>query len=105
MVERVKEGGASKVVEAFTSARDPLQELRKEGEVAAKSVRERLDQVSPGLGNPVIPVKVAVNSKENGREAFHDEELGKVLVRIEERLSTLAVYLEDESQEIASSSK
>ena len=61
MVDRVRRGGARKMVEAFTGSSDPLQELRVEGEAAARSVRDRLDQVSPGLGNPVMAVNVAVD--------------------------------------------
>ena len=49
------------MVEAFTGSSDPLQQLRVEGEAAARSVRDRLDQVSPGLGNPVMAVNVAVD--------------------------------------------
>ena len=61
MAQRAKEGGASKVAEPFSSVEDPLRELKKEGETAAKTVREQLDRVRPGLGNPVVPVKVAVD--------------------------------------------
>ena len=51
------------LVETFTSSTDPLQELRSEGEPYAKSVRERLDKMSPGLGNQVVSVKVSNNVK------------------------------------------
>ena len=107
MVERVREGGPSKVVEAFTTSSDPLQELRKEGEVAAKSVREHLDQVSPGLGNPVIPVTVDIDEQKttNIAESCDEEELGKALERIEDRLAVLAVHLEDESRINSSASR
>ena len=61
MVERAREGGPGRVAEVFTAgAADPLGELRQEGEPAARSLRDQLDQVSPGLGNPVMPVKVSV---------------------------------------------
>jgi len=61
VVERARQGGARKVAEAFTESADPLEGLRQEGEEAAQSVREKLDQVSPGLGNPVMSVKVDVD--------------------------------------------
>ena len=59
--ERAREGGPARVAEAFTAgSEDPLADLRQEGEPAAQTVREQLDQVSPGLGNPVMPVSVSV---------------------------------------------
>ena len=107
LVERVRAGGPAKVVESFTSgASDPLAELRDEGEPAAKGVRERLDQVSPGLGNPVMPVQVAVEEPsaevvdvlEEGSAPEQDEEqqLGEVLERITQRLQALEAQLEQE---------
>ena len=55
MVERVRQGGASKVVEGLTSSSDPLAICVRKAP-AARAVRERLEQVSPGLGNPVVQV-------------------------------------------------
>jgi hypothetical protein len=46
------------VIAAFQGDADPIEQLRQEGEVAASQVRERLDRVSPGLGNPVVKVEV-----------------------------------------------
>jgi len=60
IIERARKGGTFKVTEPFTSSDDPFQLLRKEGETSAKTVREQLDKVSPGLGNPVVPVTVEV---------------------------------------------
>ena len=107
LVERVRAGGPAKVVESFTSGvSDPLRELRDEGEPAAKDVRERLDQVSPGLGNPVMPVQVAVEEPsaeavevlEEGNSLEQDEQqLHEVLARIAQRLRALEVQLEQAS--------
>ncbi|MCP9799232.1 hypothetical protein [Synechococcus sp. RedBA-s] len=58
MVDRARRGGPRQVVEAFTATDDPLAQLRQEGDAAAKAVRESLDQVQPGLGNPVLKVEV-----------------------------------------------
>ena len=60
IIKRARKGGTSKVTEPFTSSEDPFQVLRKEGETSAKTVREQLDKVSPGLGNPIVSVKVEV---------------------------------------------
>ena len=59
VVERVRKGGARQVMAAFDgSSADPLGQLREEGEPAASRMRAQLDQVSPGLGNPVMKVEV-----------------------------------------------
>jgi hypothetical protein len=58
VVERARRGGPREVVEAFTASADPLATLRQEGDGAARAVRESLDQLQPGLGNPVVKVEV-----------------------------------------------
>ena len=58
VVERARRAGPQGVVEVFTAGGDPLAQLRQEGEPAARGVRENLDRLQPGLGNPVIKVSV-----------------------------------------------
>lgn len=59
VVERARRGGASEVMAAFDgSASDPLGRLRQEGEPAASQLRDNLDRIQPGLGNPVMRVEV-----------------------------------------------
>ena len=95
MVDRVRRGGARKMVEAFTGSSDPLKELRVEGEAAARSVRDRLDQVSPGLGNPVMAVNVAVDDVVvNSPDPQDQQILLEVLARIEGRLDALQLHLQ-----------
>jgi hypothetical protein len=58
-LDRVRRGGPQELIAAFDGAdSDPLDRLRQEGESAASQVRQQLDQVSPGLGNPVMKVEV-----------------------------------------------
>ncbi|WP_320675898.1 hypothetical protein [Prochlorococcus sp. MIT 1300] len=101
MFERARQGGAEKLVEAFTKSTAPLEELRLEGEPAARSLRDRLDQVAPGLGNPVMSVNVAVENEESVDELSsfvenqEEEELAFVLTRIEARLHELEDCLID----------
>lgn len=63
-VDRVRRGGPRELWAAFEGhgdggdPLDPLDRLRQEGEPAASRLREQLDQVSPGLGNPVMKVQV-----------------------------------------------
>ena len=96
MVDRVRQGGPGKVAEAFNgSVEASIDALRQEGESAARSVREQLDQVSPGLGNPVMPVTVSVDVPESSV----DETLAllETLERIEGRLDQLRAHLKTTS--------
>ncbi|MEB3168608.1 MAG: hypothetical protein VKK97_07715 [Synechococcaceae cyanobacterium] len=59
VVDRARRGGAAEVMAAFDgSASDPLGRLRQEGEPAASQLRDNLDRLQPGLGNPVVKVDV-----------------------------------------------
>ena len=88
VLERARQGGPGKVVEVFTAgSEDPIAELRQEGEPVARDVREQLDAVSPGLGNPVMPVSVSVDEPEMADERQDDpDDLMPTLRRIEQRL-------------------
>jgi len=91
VLERARQGGPAKVVEAFTTgAEDPVDTLRQEGEPAARSVRDQLDAVRPGLGNPVMPVAVSVEDPAETRDDLMD-----TLLRIEQRLDALKAHLQD----------
>ena len=88
MFERVRQGGPGRVAEVFTGgSADPIAELRQEGEPVARDVREQLDSVSPGLGNPVMPVSVSV--EEPNTAADERDDLNLALQRIEHRLDAL----------------
>jgi len=98
VVERVRNGGGRKLVEAFTSSDDPLQELKREGESAAKTLREQLDKVSPGLGNPVVPVEVAVEiTNPKVDQSLDYEPLMQCLDRIQIGIEELEILLLDDS--------
>ena len=58
VVDRARRGGVGAVVEGFTQADDSLVQLRQEGEPAARQLRDSLDRLQPGLGNPVMKVQV-----------------------------------------------
>ena len=91
VLERARQGGPSKVVEVFTAgSEDPIADLRQEGEPVARDVREQLDAVSPGLGNPVMPVSVSVDESSMAEQDQDDpDDLLPTLRRIEERLEEL----------------
>ena len=93
-VDRVRTDGPAKAVESVARGDDPLGDLRQQGEAAAREVRERLDQISPGLGNPVMTVEVEVNEPMDLQDKLHasnadSSELTNVLERIDGRLQRL----------------
>ncbi|MEB3242709.1 MAG: hypothetical protein VKO44_03655 [Cyanobacteriota bacterium] len=102
VVERARKGGPKEVLAAFDgSSADPLGQLRNEGEPAAKSVRDNLDRLQPGLGNPVVKVDVrdvpppASEVGEVVDAAPTDpHELEAALRRIADRLSQLERHLD-----------
>ena len=89
VVERARKGGVQEVMAAFDGrSSDPLGSLRQEGEPAASQVREGLDRVSPGLGNPVMKVEVHDVAPE-AADPDDGRELQLALSRIGERLALL----------------
>jgi hypothetical protein len=103
VAERVRKGGAKEVLAAFDGrSADPLGSLREEGEPAARGVRENLDRLQPGLGNPVLKVEVrdvpaepsAASTSWAEGPAEDPRELQAALRRIAERLDQLERLLE-----------
>ena len=108
VVERARKGGPKEVLSAFDgSASDPLGQLRDEGEPAASEVRDNLDKVLPGLGNPVIKVDVQdmpaepVDAEVSVADvpAGDPTELENALSRIATRLTKLEQLLFERSSE------
>ena len=101
VLERARQGGPGKVVEVFTAgSEDPIADLRQEGEPVARDVRDQLDAVSPGLGNPVMPVSVSVEEPATVDERQDDpDDLLPTLRRIEESLEELRRRLPAQQQE------
>ena len=79
----------------WPSCREPLGSRRQEGEPAASQLRQGLDRVSPGLGNPVMKVEVHDVAAEaaDPQDAL---ELQQGLARIAERLELLEQRLESD---------
>ena len=99
-VDRVRTEGPAKAVESVARGDDPLGDLREQGEAAAREVRERLDQISPGLGNPVMSVQVQVDEplqSEVAVEQGDSLELQEVLARIDGRLQRLDALMHEQS--------
>jgi hypothetical protein len=59
VVERARKGGPREVFAAFEgNPSDSIDRLKQEGEPVARELRDSLDRVQPGLGNPVMKVEV-----------------------------------------------
>ena len=102
MVERARRGGPRELIAAFEAGEgDPLTRLRQEGEPAARQLRDNLDRLQPGLGNPVVRVSVrdvpepatvsdaATTASEPGADGEDPAELQQALSRIAARLTLL----------------
>ncbi|MFM8937021.1 MAG: hypothetical protein ACKOE9_08670 [Vulcanococcus sp.] len=95
LVERARRGGPRELAEVFSGAEDPLGRLRQEGDPAARDLRDSLDRLQPGLGNPVMKVQVRAipspDSSNPGEADAADErrELQEALGRIGARLALL----------------
>lgn len=93
-VDRVRKGGPQELMAAFDgSSSDPLGQLRQEGEPAASQLREQLDRVSPGLGNPVM--KVSVRDVDPAAEAAEPAAPGEPTdpAELQRRLASVAESL------------
>jgi hypothetical protein len=92
VADRARKGGAKDVMAAFQAGDgDPLEQLRQEGEGAASQVRQSLDRLRPGLGNPVMKVEVR-DVPDGAQEPFDPDDsaaLQEGLGRIAERLQLL----------------
>jgi len=103
VVERARRGGPREVIAAFeASESDPLTLLRQEGEPAARELRDNLDRLQPGLGNPVVKVSVrnvpepaattaeaSATAEANPASPEDPAELQQALSRIATRLTLL----------------
>lgn len=99
LVERARRGGPQEVVEVFSGAEDPLGQLRREGDTAARDLRDSLDRLQPGLGNPVVKVQVRDIPDPSTTTTGSDEgqELQVALARIASRLALLEQRLDPQA--------
>jgi len=97
VVERVRKGGFKDVVAAFSrdgEGRDPLTQLRNEGEPLASQLRQGLDRLRPGLGNPVMKVDVRVEPEPPAPGPGDEAALVARLGALEQRLTQLETLLD-----------
>ena len=99
IIHKAKTGGFQKILDVFKS-KDPFSEFQVDGETSAKKVRDKIDQLIPGLGYPVVSVDVTVEENYPDYEANDQDSLVLTLNRIESDLDQLRRFISDDSLNI-----
>tara|TARA_Y100001968_G_scaffold17927_1_gene14151 strand:+ start:191 stop:541 length:351 start_codon:yes stop_codon:yes gene_type:complete len=89
IIHNAKSGGLQKIIDVCKST-DPYSEFQIDGETSAKAVRDKIDQLIPGLGHPVVSVNVTVEENFSGNK----DSLMSTLKRIDSQLDQLRHYLQ-----------
>tara|TARA_Y100001968_G_scaffold299426_1_gene310094 strand:+ start:323 stop:682 length:360 start_codon:yes stop_codon:yes gene_type:complete len=96
IINNAKTGGIKKIIDIFRS-KDPFLEFKVDGATSAKIVREKIDQMIPGLGHPIVSVDVTVEENHPDPELNDQDSLVSTLDRIDNQLNKLRHYLENDS--------
>ncbi len=95
IIDRAKKGHLDTIIDGLMSSDNSIEILKEEGAEGAQLVRMQLDQIIPGLGNPVVEVKVSVTPRPtNNEQNFSDSELAVILNRIESRIKELKIHVD-----------
>ncbi len=81
-------------------SKDPFTEFQVYGESSAKTVRDNIDQVIPGLGYPVVSVDVSVEENYQDHEINDQASLVSTLNRIDSQLDQLRHFLKNDSKNV-----
>tara|TARA_Y100001968_G_scaffold291990_1_gene296827 strand:- start:916 stop:1293 length:378 start_codon:yes stop_codon:yes gene_type:complete len=99
ILNNAKSGGLRKIIDVFKS-KDPFSEFQVDGETSAKRVRDKIDQIIPGLGHPVVSVEVTIENNDPNHENNDKDSLSSTLQRIDSHLDELSQYLSNDSESI-----
>ena len=99
IIHNAKSGGFQKIMDVFKT-KDPFSEFQVDGATSAKTVREKIDQLIPGLGYPVVSVDVTVEEDYPDYERNDQDSLVSTLNRIDSRLSQLRCLIRNDSAKI-----
>ncbi len=99
IMKNAKTGGFQKIMDVFRS-KDPLSKFQVDGETSAKTVRDKIDQLIPGLGYPVVAVDVTVETNYPEHESNDQDSLVSTLNRIDSDLDQLRRFFNDDSFKI-----
>ena len=99
IINSARTGGFQKIMNVCKS-KDPFLTFQVDGESSAKTVRDKIDQVIPGLGNPVVSVDVTVDENYPDYESNEQDSLVSTLNRIDNQLDQLRHYISNDSLNI-----
>ena len=99
IIKNAKTGGFQKIMDVFKS-KDPFSEFQNDGESSAKKVRDKIDQLIPGLGYPVVSVDITVDENYPDYESNDQDSLVSTLHRIDTDLSQLRRCICDDISKI-----
>ena len=99
IIKNAKTGGFQKIKDVFKS-KDPFSEFKVDGAMSAKIVRDKMDQLIPGLGYPVVSVDVTVEDNYPHYESNDQDSLVSTLNRIDSELDQLRRLLKNDSLKI-----
>ena len=94
-VARLRSARAKDLLNDLVRGEDGVANLRQDGENDARQLRDLLDQLAPGLGNPVVEVDVEVESQSSQPSEQQEDiqELQERLILITERVAQLKTTL------------
>ena len=96
IIKNAKTGGFQKIMDVCKS-KDPFSEFQVDGETSARTVRDKIDQLIPGLGYPVVSVDVTVEENYPDYESNHNDSLVSTLNRIDSDLDQLRRMISNDS--------
>ena len=96
IIKNAKTGGFQKIMDVI-KLKDPFSEFQVDGETSAKSVRDKIDQLIPGLGYPIISVDVSVEENHPDYESNDKDSLVSTLNRIDTELDQLRRLISNDS--------
>ena len=99
IINNAKSGGFQKIMDVFKT-KDPFSEFQVDGETSAKTVRDKIDQLIPGLGYPVVSVDVTVEENYPDYESNDKDSLVATLNRIDSDLDQLRRMVSNDSLNI-----
>tara|TARA_Y100001968_G_scaffold66713_1_gene57545 strand:+ start:95 stop:469 length:375 start_codon:yes stop_codon:yes gene_type:complete len=99
IINNAKTGGLKRIMDVFRS-NDPISEFQVDGEIAANTLRDKIDGFMPGLGHPVVPVDVTVEENFPDSEINDTDSLVSTLNKIEDQLNQLRDYFNNDSNNI-----
>ena len=99
IINNARSGGLQKIMTVL-KAKDPFSEFQVDGETSAKTLRDKIDRLIPGLGHPVVSVDVTVEENNSYDESKDLGSLVSTLNRIDSQLDQLSHYLNNDSKKI-----